>query len=183
MKLLISFQTSTVEPLKFWEWISIFIPQLVIPHQKAPLGWNRHGHQQYAMTHLHQLPTCNIDRNYPTSHPHPLQWRHNERGGVWNDQRIDFCSTVGSGADQRKHQSSASLAFVRVIHRWPVVSPHKGSVTRKMFPFDDVIMIVAVQMRSCSTHHSGEGVYFQKWWVHSIRNNIGLKTLYMNMAG
>ena len=45
-----------------------------------------------------------------------------------------------SGADQRKHQSSASLAFVRGIHRWPVNSPHKGSVTRKLFPFDDVIM-------------------------------------------
>ena len=39
-----------------------------------------------------------------------------------------------------KHQSSASLAFVLGIHRWPVNSPHKGPVTRKMFPFDDVIM-------------------------------------------
>ena len=49
-------------------------------------------------------------------------------------------STVYSGANQWKHQSSASLAFVRGIHRWPVNSPHKGPVTRKMFPFDDVIM-------------------------------------------
>ena len=49
-------------------------------------------------------------------------------------------SIAYSGADQRKHQSSASLAFVRGIHRWPVNSPHKGPVTRKMFPFDDVIM-------------------------------------------
>ena len=48
--------------------------------------------------------------------------------------------TVYSDADQRKHQSSASLAFVRGIHRGPVNSPHKWSVTRKMFPFDDVIM-------------------------------------------
>ena len=50
-------------------------------------------------------------------------------------------STVYSGADQRKHQSPASLAFVPVIHRWPVNSPHKWPVTRKMFPFDDVIML------------------------------------------
>ena len=50
-------------------------------------------------------------------------------------------STVYSGADQRKHQSSASLAFVQGIHRWPVNSPHKWPVTRKMFPFHDVIMI------------------------------------------
>ena len=49
-------------------------------------------------------------------------------------------SAVCSSADQQKHQSSASLAFVRGIHRWPVNSPHKGPVTRKMFPFDDVTM-------------------------------------------
>ena len=50
-------------------------------------------------------------------------------------------STVYSGVNQRKHQSSASLAFVREIHRGPVNFPHKWPVTRKMFPFDDVIMI------------------------------------------
>ena len=49
-------------------------------------------------------------------------------------------STFYSGADQRKHQSSASLAFVRTIHRWSVNSQHKWPVTRKIFPFDDVIM-------------------------------------------
>ena len=49
-------------------------------------------------------------------------------------------STVYSATDQRKHQSSVSLAFVRGIHRWPVNSPYKGPVTWEMFPFDDVIM-------------------------------------------
>ena len=49
-------------------------------------------------------------------------------------------STVYSDADQRKHQSSAWLAFVRGIHRGPLNSPHKWPETRKMFPFDDVIM-------------------------------------------
>ena len=39
-------------------------------------------------------------------------------------------STVYSGIYERTHQSSASLAFVRGIHRGP----------RKMLPFDDVIM-------------------------------------------
>ena len=52
-------------------------------------------------------------------------------------------SIVYSDADQRKHQSSVSLAFVRGIHRGPVNSPHKWPVTRKMFPFDDVIMIIS----------------------------------------
>ena len=50
------------------------------------------------------------------------------------------CSIVYSDVNQRKHQSSASLAFVREIHRGPVNFPHKWPVTRKMFPFDDVIM-------------------------------------------
>ena len=54
---------------------------------------------------------------------------------------MDAYSTVYSEADQRKHQSSTSLAFARGIPRSPVNSPHKGPVTRKMFPFDDVIII------------------------------------------
>ena len=45
-------------------------------------------------------------------------------------------STVYSGVDQSKHQSSASLAFVYAPHKWPV--------TRKMFPFDDVIMWLGI---------------------------------------
>ena len=58
------------------------------------------------------------------------------------------CWTTGSWrsclslevADQRKHQSSATLAFLWGIHRWPVNSPHKWPITRKMLPFDDVIL-------------------------------------------
>ena len=41
----------------------------------------------------------------------------------------------------KKNQSSAPLAFMRWIHRWLVNSPHKGSATLKMFPFDDIIML------------------------------------------
>ena len=69
----------------------------------------------------------------------PLQWRHIECHCISNHRRLDFL--LNSGTDQRTHQSPASLAFVREIHRWPVNSPHKGPVTRKMFPFDNVIMI------------------------------------------
>ena len=60
-------------------------------------------------------------------------------------------STVYLDADQRKHQSSASLAFVRGIHRGPVNSPHKWTVTRKMFPFDDVIMQIMVLHQTSDT--------------------------------
>ena len=47
-------------------------------------------------------------------------------------------SAVYSDADIAKHQSSASLAFVRGIHRGPVNTPHQWPVTRKTFPFHDV---------------------------------------------
>ena len=50
-------------------------------------------------------------------------------------------SAVHLGTDQRKHQNSASLAFVQGIHRWSVNSPQRWPVTRKMFAFDDVIMM------------------------------------------
>ena len=69
-----------------------------------------------------------------------LQWRHNVRDGASFTSLTIVYSTVYSGADQRKHQSSAWLAFVLGIHRWPVNSPHKVPVTWKMFSFDEVIM-------------------------------------------
>ena len=50
------------------------------------------------------------------------------------------CSTVCSCADQRKHHSSNSMAFARRIQRWAVDSPHKWPLTRKIVPFDDVII-------------------------------------------
>ena len=58
-----------------------------------------------------------------------LQWRHNERDGISITNLTIVHSIVYSGADKRKYQSSASLALVRGIHRWPVNSPHKGPVT------------------------------------------------------
>ena len=70
-----------------------------------------------------------------------LQWRNNEPDGVWSHQPHDCLLKRSFKAFiQRKHQSSASLAFVWGIHRWPVNSPHEWPVTRKMFPFDDVIL-------------------------------------------
>ena len=80
-----------------------------------------------------------------TTHVQPCsvssQWRHNGRWRLKSTASRLFTQSYYSAADQRKHQSSASLALVRGIHRGPVNSPHKWPVTRKMFPFDDVIMI------------------------------------------
>ena len=61
-------------------------------------------------------------------------------------------STVYSDADQRKHQSSAWLAFVRRIRREPVNSSHKWPVMRKMIPFDDVIMNFVTFLKREESH-------------------------------
>ena len=70
-----------------------------------------------------------------------LRWRHNGCDGVSNHQSHDCLLNSLFGRRSKKYQSSASLAFVQGIHRGPVNSPHKWPVTRKMFPFDDFIMI------------------------------------------
>ena len=70
----------------------------------------------------------------------PLVWKRESIACFILGASRLFTQPFIQGADQRKHQSSASLAFVRGIPRWPVNSPQKGPVTRKMFSFDDVIM-------------------------------------------
>ena len=78
---------------------------------------------------------------YPCVEPcsiNSLQWRHNERDGVSNHNCL--LNLLLFRRRSKKTTSSASLAFVRGSHRWSVNSPHKGLVTRKMLPFDDVIL-------------------------------------------
>ena len=72
-----------------------------------------------------------------------LQWRHNDRHGVSNNQPHDC---LLNGLFRRKSKKTSELritGFVKGIHRWPVNSPQPEPVTRKMFSFDDVIMISA----------------------------------------
>ena len=69
--------------------------------------------------------------------------------------------------DQGKHQSSASLAFLRGIHQRTVNSPHKWPVTRKMFPFDDVIML--------SLHPA-----FACWWPGIVRPEFESRIRHFN---
>ena len=87
-------------------------------------------------------------------------------------------STVYSGTDQRKHQSSVSLAFLRGIHRWLVNFPHKWPVTRKMFPLDDVIMGQSCEKFPCynvlmlSWH----------WWYYTHHTSQTLPPQWMNFT-
>ena len=84
-------------------------------------------------------------------------------------------STAYSDADQRKYQSSASLAFVWGIHRRPVNSPHKWPVTRKMFPFDDVMMIDQKEITSFRSRCRNEQIFmrlfFSLWNGRDVTSN------------
>ena len=79
-------------------------------------------------------------------------------------------STVYSDADQRIYQSTASLAFVRGIHRWPVNYPHKGPVKRTMFPFDDVLMFPWIAKTSTVVFFAGQ-MTSCLWWKN---NNLSI---------
>ena len=80
-------------------------------------------------------------------------------------------STVYSDADQRKHQSSASLAFVLGIHRGPVNFPHKWPVTRNIFPFDDVIMYCLLDGCRKAFHGVLSSIIWNRSWALSKRRN------------
>ena len=71
-------------------------------------------------------------------------------------------SSVHSGIDKRKHQSSTTPAFVLGIQRWPVNSSHKWPVTRKMFPFEDVSVI----------YRYSPGAHFTSEFFHHNPNSM-----------
>ena len=66
-----------------------------------------------------------------------LQWRHNERDSVSNHQPHDC---LLNRLFRRRSKKTSKL-------RVTGLSPHKWPVTRKMFPFDDVIMMKAHPLR------------------------------------
>ena len=94
-----------------------------------------HKSQNYGA--VMSLLIVSLDMLY--SRQQSLQWRHHECDSVSNHQPHD-CLLNRLFRRRSKKTSNASLAFVMGIHRPPVNSPHKVPVTRKMFPFDDVIM-------------------------------------------
>ena len=84
------------------------------------------------------------------------------------------CSTICLGVDLRKCQSSASLPFVSRIHQWPVDSPHKWPVTRKLFPFDDAIMSYWFTRLSIKFHkinirkNKHTNMFFHAYTLHPV---------------
>ena len=91
-----------------------------------------------------------------------------------------LCSTVCSGADQTKHKSSASLAFLRGIHWCTVNSSHKGPVTRKMFWFGDIIMTspgpwfnMKMPLNQYRNSHCGDKTILRLSYLHNgVRQHL-----------
>ena len=113
------------------------------------LGWQETGYLKHVSKPAQNIMRLDpINGNYESDlfiepeqnvAPQGHTWRHHYCDvlmGAVGSQTTNLMivySTVYSDADQRKHQSSASLAFVRGIHRGLVNSPHKWPVTRKCF--------------------------------------------------
>ena len=95
-------------------------------------------------------------------HFSPLQWRHNEHNGVSNYKPRNCLLNRLFRRRSKSHQSSSSLAFMWGIHRWPMNSPHKRPVTRKILLFDDVIMAL---------NHFGD-ITIKCIWYHSSIFNL-----------
>ena len=106
---------------------------------------------------LHIIGLCEenspVTTEFPAQRASTLQWHHNEPSGISNYQPHNCLLNRLFRGRSKKHQSSASLAFVWGIHRWSVNSLHKGPVMLKMFPFDDVIMNAA-------------NIFI--WWCHHV---------------
>ena len=70
----------------------------------------------------------------------PLQWRRNDHNDVWTHQPH---GCLLNRLFRRRSKKTSKLRVTGLCvgnSPGPVNSPHKGPVTRKMFPFDDVIM-------------------------------------------
>ena len=80
-------------------------------------------------------------------------------------------STAYSKRRSKKTPNSASPTFVKGIHRWMMNSPHRWPVTRKMFPFGDVIMII--RLGSCMSTPQHQAILLtnvdlsaiEEWWL------------------
>ena len=105
-------------------------------------------------------PICSTIQDYPISGgKHSLRWRHNDQDGVSNHQPH---GCLLNRLFRRRSNKTSKLRVTGLCvgnSPGPVNSPHKGPVTRKMFPFDDVIMFLClfalyVMPLQCELNHT-----------------------------
>ena len=98
----------------------------------------------------------------------PLQWRHYERDGVSNEQPHDCL--LKHLFRHRSKKTSKIRVTVLCEGNSPVNSPHKGPVTRKMCPFDDVIMHSSVELRFAVMYSKSLMIQYRSWVTHWQRS-------------
>ena len=116
------------------------LPTLLVflwwPYDRKP-GWSSPGHPPDVQRQLHNwLHAFGPQRM-------SLRWRHNDRAGVSNHQPH---GCLLNRVFRRRSKKTSKLCVTGLCagnSPGPVTSPHKWPVTRKMFPFDDVIMFSA----------------------------------------
>ena len=130
----------------------------------------------FDVNYIHRLAVFSTNCHHRLAHVYWVKDYSNVIMGVMAAQITSLTivySTVYSGADQRKLHSSVSLAFVRGIHRWPVDSPHKWPVTRKMFQFDDVIMRTVIAVEGWNrTYPKTKKLKFADLTLNTLEHNI-----------
>ena len=143
---------------KFWSWFKI--GYFCKPHLKAkfckilPISyfwvadvfWNVCTRQMQWVLQANEILRDILYHNSPCF---SLQWRHNGRNGIANHQRLDCLLYRLFRRRPKKTSKLRVTGLVRGIHRWPVDSPHRRPVTRKMFPFDDVITPAVFKLTCC----------------------------------
>ena len=86
-----------------------------------------------------------------------LQWRHYELDDVSNHQCLRCLLYCWS---RRRSKKTSKLRVTGLCAgNSPVNSPHKSSLTRKMLPFDDAILMLAFWIHLVEKRSSGK-----RWW-------------------
>ena len=103
-----------------------------------------------------------------------LQWRHVERDGVSNYWCLDC---LPNRLFKHRSKKTSKIRVTVVCEGNPPVtggSPHKGSVTRIMFSFDDVIIHANRGLTPGLSHQAGRWNMQWKWSCHPHRKDFGL---------
>ena len=107
---------------------------------------------------------------YSDINRNPLQWRHNERDGVSNHRGLDCLLNRLSRPRSNETSTLCVTGLCEGVHWWAVVSPHKGPVTRKMFPFDDVIIHRIYFATSSNSARAREAQICHQWWTTAFKS-------------
>ena len=84
-----------------------------------------------------------------------------------------------------RSKKTSKLLVTGLSEEWPVGSPHKGQVTRKMFPFEGVIMCIMEQVRYSVKHIKHLSIC--EWliipllnaWAYSVHRRVCYHILYI----